>query len=66
MQTTELGDLNDPSRPRDLPRKWALCGEPQVRPGTVVVGEIGSQRSSEMPSIQDHEMIQAISAYGTD
>jgi hypothetical protein len=37
-----------------------------VRPGTVVGGEIGSQRSSEMPSIQDHEMIQAISAYGTD
>jgi glycosyltransferase involved in cell wall biosynthesis len=66
MQPAELWDLNDPSDTRDLPRKGTLLGEPQMRPRPVVISEIRSQGSPQMPGVQDHEMVQALSSYGTD
>lgn len=66
MQTAELRNLKYPSDPRDLPRKWALFVEPQMRPRPVVVSEIRSQGSPQMPGVHNHEMVQAVSAYGTD
>ena len=40
MEDAQLWDLNDPSDPRDLPRKWTLLVEPQMRSRPVVVSEI--------------------------
>ena len=66
MQTAELRNLKYPSDPRDLPRKWALFVEPQMRTRPMVVSEIRSQGSPQMPGVHNHEMVQAVSAYGTD
>jgi Protein of unknown function (DUF2950) len=66
MQTAELRNLMYPSDPRDLPRKWPLFVEPQMRPRPVVVSEIRNQGSPQMPGVEDHEMVQAVSAYGAD
>ena len=66
MQTAELRDLDDLSGTRDLPRKWTLLIEAQMCPRLVVVSEIRSQRSLEMPGVQDHEMVQAVSSYRAD
>ena len=66
MQAAELRDLDDPSRTRDLTRKWTLLVEPQMGPRSVVVSEIRSQGSLEMLPVQDHEMIQAVSSNGAD
>jgi hypothetical protein len=57
MQTAELRDLDDPSLPGDLPGKWAFFIQSQVSPRAVIVGEIGSERSLQMPGIEDHEMV---------
>ena len=62
MQAAELWDLNDPSDTRDLPRKGTLLGQPQMRPRPVVISEIRSQGSPQMPGVQDHEMLQALSS----
>ena len=35
-------------------------------PRSVIVSEIRSQGSLEMPGVEDHEMVQAVSAYGAD
>src|SRR6266700_4846370 len=64
MQAAELRDLDDPSRTRDLARKWTLLVEAQMGPRSVVVSEIRSQSSIEMLPVQDHEMIQAVSSNG--
>ena len=40
--------------------------EAQMCPRSVVVSEIRSQRSLEMPGVQDHEMVQAVSPYRAD
>ena len=66
MQTAELRDLDDPSDSRDGPRKWTLLVEAQVGPRPVVVSEIRCEGFLEMPGVQDHEMVQAVSSYGAD
>ena len=35
-------------------------------PRLVVVSEIRSERSPEMPRVQHHEMVQAVCSYGAD
>ena len=66
MQTAELWDLDDPADTRDLPRNRTLLVEAQMGPRSVVVSEIRSQGSLEMPGVQDHEVVQAVSSYGAD
>src|SRR5688572_25801949 len=66
MQTAELRDLDNLSDARDLPRKWTLLVEAQVGPRSVVISEIRSQGLLKMPSVQDHEMVQAVSSYRAD
>ena len=66
MQTAELWDLDDPADTRDLPRNRTLLVEAQMGPRFVVVSEIRSQGSLEMPGVQDHEMVQAVSPYRAD
>ena len=66
MQTGELRDLDDPSHTRYLPRNRTLLAEAQMGPRSVVVSEIRSQGSLEMPGVQDHEVVQAVSSYGAD
>jgi hypothetical protein len=38
----------------------------QMGPRSVGVSDIRSQGSLEMPGVQDHEMVQAVSSYGAD
>ena len=66
MKTAELRDYDDPAGTRDLPREWTLLVEPQMSPGTMVVTEIRSQGSLQMPRVQDDEMVQAVSSYRAD
>ena len=66
MQTAELWDLDDPADTRDLPRNRTLLVEAQMGPRFVVVSEIRSQGSLEVPGVQDHEMVQAVSSDGAD
>jgi hypothetical protein len=62
MQTAELRDLDDPADTRDLPRHRTLLVEAQMGPRSVVVSEIRSQGSLEMPGVQDHEVVQTVSS----
>src|SRR5215831_15854964 len=66
MQTAELRDCDDPADTRDLPRERTLLVEPQMGPGPMVVTEIRSQGPLQMPGVQDHEMVQAVSSYRAD
>jgi len=66
MQTPELWDLDNPADTDDLARDRALLIEAQMGPRRVVVSEIPSQDSLEMPGVQDHEMVQAVSSNGAD
>src|SRR5882762_3589635 len=66
MQTAEQRDLYDPADARDLPRNRTLLVQAQMGPRPMVVSEIRSQGSHEMFRIQGHEMVQAVSSYGTD
>ena len=66
MKAAELRDCDDPPGFGHLPRNWALLVQPQVGPGSVVVAEIRSQGSLQMPRVQDDEMVEAISADRAD
>ena len=66
MQTLELWDLDNPADTDDLARDRALLIEAQMGPRRVVVSEIPSQDSLQMPGVQDHEMVQAVSSNGAD
>jgi hypothetical protein len=66
VQTAELRDFDDLSDTRHRPWEWALLVQPQMGPRSVVVSEIRSQGSFEMPGVENHEMVQAVSPYGTD
>ena len=66
METAQLRDCDDPADTRDLPREWTLLVEPQMGPGPMVVTEIRSQGSLQMPRVQDDEMVQAVSSYRAD
>jgi len=66
MKTAELRDGDNVADIRDLPREWTLLVEPQMGSGPMVVTEIRSQGSFQMPSVQDDEMVQAVSSYRAD
>lgn len=66
MQASELRNGGDPSDPQDWPREWTLLVEAQMGSRSVVVSEISSQGFLEMPDVQNHEMVQAVSSYGAD
>src|SRR5688572_21133005 len=66
VQATQLGDLDDLSDTRHRSWNWTLLVQPQMGPRSVVVNEIRCERSLEMPGVEDHEMIQAVSPYRAD
>jgi hypothetical protein len=61
-----LRDLHDLSGTRHRSGKRALLVQPQMGTGSVVVSEIRSERPLEMPGVENHEMVQAISPYRAD
>jgi hypothetical protein len=61
-----MGDLDYPPATRYAPRNWTLLGQSQMGPRFVIVIEILCQRPLQMFGIQDHEVVQALSANGTD
>jgi hypothetical protein len=66
METAQLRDCDDPADTGDLPREWTLFVEPQMGSGPMIVTEIPSQGSLQMPRVQDDEMVQAVSSYRAD
>ena len=62
MQAAEVRDLNDPANARDLPSIRTLLRQPQMRPRPMVIGKIRIKSALEMPRVQNHEMIQALSS----
>jgi hypothetical protein len=66
MKTAQLRDCDNPADTRDLPREGTLLVEPQMGSGPMVVTEIRSQGSLQMPRVQDDEMVQAVSSYRAD
>ena len=66
MQTAEMRNFDDLSDTRHRPWNWALLVQPQMGPRSMVVSEIRCERSLEMPDVEDHEMVQAVSPYGAD
>ena len=66
MQATELRNFDDLSDARDRPSIRTLLFQPQMGPRSVVVSEIGSEGVLEMPGVQDHEVVQALSADRAD
>lgn len=65
MKATHLRDCDNPSGTR-LPREGTLLVEPQMGSGLMVVTEIRSQGSLQMPRVQNDEMVQAVSSYRAD
>ena len=66
MKATHLRDCDNPSCARHLPREGTLLVEPQMGSGLMVVTEIRSQGSLQMPRVQNDEMVQAVSSYRAD
>ena len=62
MQAAEVRDLNDPANARDLPSVRTLLRHSQMRPRLMVIGKIRIKSALEMPRVQDHEMVQALSS----
>ena len=62
MQAAEVRDLNDPANARDLPSVQTLLRQPEVRPRPMVIGKIRIKSALEMPRVEDHEMVQALSS----
>src|SRR5215472_14064438 len=54
METAQLRDCEDPADARNLSREWTLLVEPQMGSGPMVVTEIPSQDTLQMPGVQDN------------
>ena len=61
VKAAELRDGDDPALDRRLPSKWTLLLERQMGTPFMVVAEIQTQYSFQMPGVKDHEMVQALS-----
>src|SRR5215831_20953865 len=57
MKTAELRDGDDSALAGRPPRQWTLLLERPMGTGFMVVAEIQTQDSFQMPGVEDHEMV---------
>jgi len=68
MQSADLGQRDDLARTDgdDRTRVWRVSAEREMRPRPVVVREVGSEESPQVPFVEHDDVIQALAANRAD
>ena len=63
MQAAELRDFDDHAMLHDLALSRTLLLQREMRTRSVVIVEVRGQSPSQMATVQDHEVIQALPSH---
>lgn len=68
VQTTDLGEGDDPARAMRLDRTFVrtILVEAKVSPGSVIVVDVGRQYASQMSFVEDNDVIEALASDRAD